>query len=383
MATEKEHGSGTHQSSGTSKSDLKSKLTNDPQQKKSHKKQKKSSNATGRLMLYLLLGLGVCVLLFMICIYPLAARTSEKEATIRIPRNATDKMVRDTLYKYFDEDYSKAVIKLSKLRGIDLKNRHGMYTIPAGTNAFAAMRRLTSGGQTPVSIRINGFRDRDHMLDLIAHKMEFPADSLKSLLSDKAYMAKFGLTPDNAMALFIDDSYEIYWTSTPRQFLDKIGENYLYLWNPENKEMAEDLGFTPAQIMILASIVDEETNEEREKGTIGRLYINRLNDGMPLQADPTVRFALGNFTIRRINHKDLEVESPYNTYRHKGLPPGPIRTTSFETVNSILRSDPNNYLFMCAKEDFSGTHNFAVSYDEHLKNAMRYQAALDARGIDR
>ena len=133
--------------------------------------------------------------------------------------------------------------------------------------------------------------------------------------------------------------------------------------------------------MIICSIVDEESNAKSEKGTIGRLYINRLKKGMKLQADPTVRFALNDFTIRRVTRNHLTVDSPYNTYQVEGLPPGPIRTTSVETIDAVLNSQPNDYLYMCAKEDFSGTHNFAADYATHQENARRYQNALNERGI--
>lgn len=334
-------------------------------------------------MLYILLGLALCIGAFMIAIYPTIITKSEQEANIKVPGNATPEMVRDTLTKYFGEKYANSVLRLAKLRRIDISQRHGAYTIPAGTNVLNAMRKLTSGAQTPVRITINGFRDMPKMISLISRKMEFPEDSLRAVLRDSLFLSQYGLTPANAMALFMDNTYETYWTASARQLVEKIGDSYNYYWDDERKELAASLGLSPAEIMVVASIVDEETNKEVEKATIGRLYINRLHNNMKLQADPTVRFALGDFTVQRILHKDLSVESPYNTYLHHGLPPGPIRTTSETTVSQILNSKPNNYLYMCAREDFSGRHNFASTYREHLENALRYQARLDERDITR
>lgn len=341
------------------------------------------STRTGRMMLYILLGLAVCITVFMAVLYPMVMITSDKEATIRIPANATEQTVRDTLNKYFDRDYTNSILRMSKLRRVNFATRHGSYTIPEGTNALGAMRKLTSGAQTPVRVTINGFRSLPLLIDRVSRKMEFPADSLTAVLNDRPLLAQYGLTPENAMALFIDDTYEFYWTTSARDMVKKIGENYQFLWTDARTSRAAELGLTPAGVMIIASIVDEETNDRDEKGTIGRLYINRLNSNMRLQADPTVRFALGDFTIQRITNADLKKESPYNTYLHDGLPPGPIRTTSDDTVKRILDSEPSNYLYMCAKEDFSGSHNFASTYSEHIENAIRYQAALDRQGIKR
>lgn len=334
-------------------------------------------------MLILLLALTLSAGAFLVWLYPMVMVKSEREATIRIPANATREMVKDSLDRYMGPDFAGKVMQLARLRNVKIENRHGSYVIPEGSNALAAMRKLTSGAQTPVRITVNGFRSLPLLIERISRKMEFPADSLENLLSDPIYMSQYGLTPEQALALFIDDTYEVYWTSSARETVDKIGETYRYFWSDSRKRQAEELGLTPADVMTIASITDEETNDEAEKGKIGRLYINRLQNNMRLQADPTVRFAIGDFTIQRITKADLKVESPYNTYLHHGLPPGPIRTTSYATLKKILRSEPHSYLYMCAKEDFSGTHNFASSYDEHLRNAARYQNALDQRGITR
>jgi len=342
-----------------------------------------SSTRTGRLMLTILLVLAVCITVFLAVLYPMVMKTSDKEATIRIPAGATTETVRDSLNKYFGEDFTRNVMRLTRLRGTDFSKRHGSYCIPKGANPMEAMRKITSGAQTPVRITINGFRSLPLLINRVSRKMEFPPDSLKAVLDDHAFLEKYGLTPENAMAMFVDDTYEVYWTTTARDLVSKIGENYLFMWDEARVRRAAELGLTPAGVMIIASIVDEETNDLEEKGAIGRLYINRLNKNMRLQADPTVKFALGDFTIQRITNADLKTESPYNTYLHAGLPPGPIRTTSDDTVRRILESEPNNYIYMCAKEDFSGSHNFASTYGEHIENANRYQAALDRKGIKR
>ncbi|MDE6716871.1 MAG: endolytic transglycosylase MltG [Muribaculaceae bacterium] len=332
-------------------------------------------------MFYILSGLAIALALLLVWGFPYVMSHTTQEAIIRIPKNGDSRTLNDSLSKYFGEKFAGRVMTISRFPDGDVSRRYGSYLIPKGSNPVSVMRRLTHGGQTPVTVTVNGFRSLDNLIDRISAKLDFDADSLRTLLRDPEVTAPFGLTPAQALALFVDDSYEFYWTSSPSEVIKKIGDNYRNLWNNERTRRAASLGMTPADIMTVASITDEETNVSAEKGTIGRLYINRLKKGMKLQSDPTVRFALNDFTIRRVKGEHLKFDSPYNTYRYAGLPPGPIRTTGKKTVDLILQSEPNDYIFMCAKEDFSGTHNFATDYEQHRENARKYQKALDERGI--
>lgn len=334
-----------------------------------------------RLTMWILISLAVLVCVGMLTIAPYMVNGSERDVTIRIPKGATIDNVADSLNKYYPEDYTAKVVRLMNLYGFDPEARHGSYFLPKGATPFATMRKLTRGAQTPVRLTINGFRSLDYLADRISLKMEFSKEDFLTALKDSTYLSKYGLTPEQALSLFFEDSYEVYWTNSPREVLDKIGDNYLNFWTEGKRDVANDMELTPAEMMIIASIADEESNQKIEKGRIGRLYINRLDKGMKLQADPTVRFALDDYAIRRVTHEHLKVESPYNTYLHEGLPPGPIRTTSRETVLSILESEPTADLFMCARPDLSGFHNFASTYEEHEKNARKYQEELDKRGI--
>ncbi len=338
------------------------------------------SKVPGR-KIYLLSGLAIAIVVLLVWLFPYIMNRTPKEALIRIPKNASKEMLTDSLTKYYGKSFASKVMNISRFPNNDPSKRYGSYLIPQGANPLSVMRRLTHGAQTPVKITINGFRSLDNLTSRISAKLDFPADSLKRLLAEPEVLSPYGLTPDQALALFVDDSYQLYWTASPQDVIKKIGANYQALWNDKRRNRAQILGLSPAEIMTVCSIVDEETNAAAEKGTIGRLYINRLNKGMKLQADPTVRFAVGDFTIRRVKGEHLKVESPYNTYRYAGLPPGPIRTTGKTTVDAVLESPANDFLFMCAKEDFSGTHNFASTYSEHQENARRYQKALDQRGI--
>lgn len=341
---------------------------------------KAPANIPGRRILFLS-GLAIVIIVLLIWCFPFFMYSAPCQAVIKIPRNATEKNVADSLSKYFGDSFSSKVLKLARFPQGNPALRHGAYLIQEGDNPISVARRLTHGAQQPVNITINGFRSLENLTNRISAKLDFPADSLRSLLADPEVMAKYGLTPQQALALFIDDTYQVYWSSSPADVIKKIGDNYLAVWNVQRKKKASQLGLSPDQIMTVCSITDEETNAVSEKGTIGRLYINRLNKGMKLQADPTVRFALNDFTIKRVKGEHLKVDSPYNTYKYAGLPPGPIRTTSKTTIDLVLDSKENDYIFMCAKEDFSGTHNFASDYNTHLENARKYQQALDQRGI--
>ncbi|MCD7816338.1 MAG: endolytic transglycosylase MltG, partial [Bacteroides sp.] len=195
------------------------------------------------------------------------------------------------------------------------------------------------------------------------------------------YCAQIGYSTETLPCLFIPNTYEVYWTMTPEAFVKRMQKEHDRFWNEERKAKAQSIGLTPEEVATLASIVEEETANNAEKPMVAGLYINRLHADMPLQADPTVKFALQDFGLRRILHTHLETDSPYNTYKHTGLPPGPIRIPSIQGIESVLNYTRHNYLYMCAKEDFSGTHNFAATFSQHLANARKYQRELNRRKI--
>ncbi|MDE7420546.1 MAG: endolytic transglycosylase MltG [Muribaculaceae bacterium] len=347
--------------------------------KKKSKAPNEKSKQTKRLVIVISSVAVVAIAVFVAMSF-LFSGMAPSSAVVRIPAGASKSQLQDSISKYLGDSYAKKVTRLVSLRGTDLNSRHGAYLIEAGMSPFTAMRRLTGGPQQPLTITINGFRLLPVLEEKVAARFDFTQDSIAAALSDPSLLKEYDLTPQKALALFINDSYEFFWNASPVDVIKKVGEHYNDVWSSERKAKAEALGLSPADIMILASIVDEETNKTDEKGAIGRLYINRLKRGMKLEADPTVRYAGGDFTIKRIV-RPREVQGAYNTYLHPGLPPGPIRTTSVETIDAILDSKPHDYIFMCAKEDFSGYHNFASTYSEHQANARRYKRELDRRGI--
>lgn len=259
--------------------------------------------------------------------------------------------------------------------------RSGRYEIEKGDGALTMFRKMKNGLQASVNLTIPTVRTVDRLAGALAKKLMIDSVALYKALTDTATCAKYGYTPETIVCMFIPNTYEVYWNTSLEKFLNKMDNESKKFWDFEKTQKAKAMNLSKEEVMTLASIVDEETANDGEKPMIAGMYYNRLKAGMPLQADPTIKFALKDFDIRRIYHNMLNVKSPYNTYKNTGLPPGPIRVPSVAGINAVLDHVHHNYLYMCAKEDFSGTHNFASTYQEHLQNAAKYSEALNKRGI--
>jgi UPF0755 protein len=257
----------------------------------------------------------------------------------------------------------------------------GKYHIKKGMSNFDIVRMLRNGRQSPVKIVINKLRTKQDLVRVIGGSLEADSNVLRQMLNDQTYLAQFGLDTNTAMCAVMPDTYEFWWNTSADKAFKKIAKYYTAYWTPEMKQKAQARNLTPQQAITLASIVDEETNNNAEKPQIASVYLNRMEKGMRLQADPTVKFAVGDFTIKRITSAITGTPSPYNTYYTAGLPPGPICTPSKKSIEAVLNSPKTEYLYFCAKEDFSGSHRFAANYADHMKNASLYQQALNKRGI--
>jgi UPF0755 protein len=263
-------------------------------------------------------------------------------------------------------------------------NKHvnaGRYEFTQGMSNYSIAKMFRSGNQKPVKLVLNKYRTKKDLISKIAKELEADSLSLSALMNDNSYLSTFDLDSNTSIAAFTPNTYEFYWNSDAKKIFNKISKAYQAFWTDDNKAKAKALNLTPAQVFTLASIVDEETNKKDEKGNVASVYLNRLQRGMKLQADPTAKFAYGDFSIKRVLNKHIEFPSPYNTYYTEGLPPGPICNPSKSSVEAVLNAPKTNYLFFCAKEDFSGHHNFASSDVEHMANAKKFQAAMDARNI--
>lgn len=248
-------------------------------------------------------------------------------------------------------------------------------------NALSLFRRLRNGQQEPVQLIIPSVRTMDRMAQYLASHLMMDSTEVVRFMADSTRCALLGYSNQQLPALFVPNTYEVYWDTSIDHFMHRMLTEHNHFWQGEREQLAKACGLTPVEVCTLASIVDEETANKAEKPDIAAMYINRLRLGMPLQADPTVKFAVGDFSLRRIYHEHLKTQSPYNTYQNQGLPPGPIRVASIDGIDAVLHHTQHPYLYMCAKEDFSGTHRFAATYQEHLQNARRYAKALNERGI--
>ena len=266
---------------------------------------------------------------------------------------------------------------LAQHNNLDKQKRTGRYAIYDGDDMHTLYRRLVSNQQSPIMVTIPPTRTVEQAVATLAKQLMTDSASIARFACNHIYYERIGFNKATIPSLFIPNTYELYWNIPPEKLIQRLLREHALFWNESRRAKAKALGMTPEEVATLASIVDEETNNNAEKPTVAGLYINRLKRGMPLQADPTVKFALGDFTRKRILNKDLETDSPYNTYKYKGLPPGPIRIPTIQAIESVLNYKKHNYLYMCAKEDFSGTHNFATTLTEHNANAKRYQQALN------
>ena len=270
---------------------------------------------------------------------------------------------------------------IAEQKGYDKNIKTGRYAIKPTDNMRYLHRRLSLGYQTPVNLTIGSVRTMDRIARNASRQLMIDSTEIIGLLNDTAYLNTIGYTQQTIPALFIPNTYEVYWNISAEDFMKRMIKEHKVFWNEERIKKAKSIGLTPEEVATLASIVEEETAVNAEKPVVAGLYINRLKRGMLLQADPTIKFSLQDFGLKRILFKHLDVNSPYNTYKHAGLPPGPIRIPSIQGLESVLNYTKHNYLYMCAKEDFSGTHNFAVTSAQHAANARRYQQALNRRGI--
>ncbi len=303
----------------------------------------------------------------------------EKQPEIQIPRDFSFDQLMDAVLQSGAIDNPKTFQRAARFMKLKDRFRPGLYRFKPGLGNKAIVRTLQKGWQTPVRLVIPGyFRSLDRFADFLGEQLEASADDFQAALSDPQNAARYGFTPETFIGMFIPNTYEVWWTVTPDDFLERMHQEYLKFWTPERDAKAAAMGLTRQEVSTLASIVIEESKYEPELPRIAGVYVNRLNKDMPLQADPTVIFAVGDPTLKRVLNKHLEIDSPYNTYKYAGLPPGPITMPPVAAIDAVLNYEHHDYLYFCAKDSFDGQHVFAKTLSAHNENARRYQRALSA-----
>ncbi len=275
----------------------------------------------------------------------------------------------------------KGFLWMAKYRDYPRNIHTGRYAIHPGENVYHVFSRLYRGYQDPINLTIGSVRTLDRLARSIGKQLMIDSAEVAKVMNDSLFQHKLSYNKETIPCLFIPETYQVYWDMSVTDLFERMQKEHQKFWNQERLNKATAIGMTPAEVCTLASIVEEETNNNPEKPMVAGLYINRLHSDMPLQADPTIKFALQDFGLRRITNAHLSVDSPYNTYRNLGLPPGPIRIPSPIGLDAVLNYVKHDFIYMCAKEDFSGTHNFASNYADHMKNARKYWNALNERKI--
>ena len=302
----------------------------------------------------------------------------QEDTYFHIFPGTTFKQLQDSLYHQKIVNDLVSFSMLAKYKGYDRTIKPGRYLLKSDMSNSEAINLLRSGNQSAVNVTFNNIRLLKEISEKLCTNIALTPDELTATMADSTLIASYGFDEENLISMFIPNTYQVYWDITAKGLLDRMYSEYQAFWDEEKKSKADSLGLTPKEVSVLASIVYAESQQHADElPRIAGLYLNRLDRNMALQADPTLIFALGDFTIKRVLNEHKEIDSPYNTYKFTGLPPGPIRSPSIAAIMGVLDHEEHNYLYMCAKEDFSGYHNFASNLTEHNRNARLYQNALN------
>ncbi len=298
-----------------------------------------------------------------------------------ISESTTFKQISDSLHINNVLKNENAFKWVSKKKNYPTTIKPGRFLFKKGMNTNQAVNILRSGIQEPVDVTFNNVRFKEELAGKVSKYIQADSVSILNLFSDENKIIEYGFNTETFRTMFIPNTYEFYWTTTAEEFANRMKKEYDRFWNAERKTKAKKLNLSPEEVIVLASIVQSETIKPDELKRVAGLYINRLKRGILLQADPTIKYAVGDYSIKRVLNEHLEIESPYNTYKYAGLPPGPIAFSEVSAINAVLNYEEHKYLYMCAKEDFSGYHNFAKTLTQHNRNAAKYREALDKNRI--
>jgi UPF0755 protein len=342
---------------------------------------------SGDFKKWVVIGLGISFISFSFYAYQIFLTPNfnignKGSVYLTIPKNGSFQNVIDTLdnRKWMEDKLS--FMFLSKLMKYRDHVKPGRYEIEPNTSNLVLIKKLKRGIQTPVALTISeNLRTKTELAEKLSRYLEARPEEFLGLMNDEAYVKAFGFDTTTIIAMFIPNTYEFFWNASPKSFMQRMNKQYKKFWNAERVAKAKQAGLTPIQVSILASIVEAETNQSIERPRVAGVYINRLRTDMPLQADPTLVFASGDFSIKRVLNIHKESNSPYNTYKFTGLPPGPIKIPAKESIDAVLNYEKHKYLYFCASPTEFGYHNFAENYRDQKKNATLYQQYLNKMKI--
>jgi UPF0755 protein len=336
-------------------------------------------------ILYFLIGAGILILVILFVIYTNLFSTGvipdKKNQVIYIPTGSSYNQVLDSLKSNLTIKNLKVLKWIAEKKGYQDKIKPGRYVIDKSLSYNSLINILRSGRQSPVRMTFNNVRTLNQIAGKIGRQLEADSAEIMDFLSDDSNYIRDGFKKENIIALFIPDTYEFYWNTNAEELYARMLKEYRLFWNDQRLSKANEKGLDPKEVSILASIIDDEVAKPEEKPRIAGVYLNRLTRGMPLQACPTIKFALNDFSITRVLKKYLTVDSPYNTYKHTGFPPGPIGCATIQGIDAVLNAEKHDYLYFAARSDFSGFHNYSRTLSEHNRYALLYQKELDKRKI--
>ena len=327
------------------------------------------------LIFLVLTGIGMCFYGYKIIFSNNISPQSENYLYIKT--GSTYSQVTDLLKEKNIVIKQKTFQKVAKWKNYPQKIKSGRYAIKQGMNNNELVNMLRSGRQDAMNFTFNNIRTKEQFAGRVSEQLEMDSVELLNLLNDTDFLSSYNLHSQTALTIFIPNTYQMWWNISTEDFVKKMYEEYKKFWTKERTQKASEMNLSPVEVSILASIVEEENHRTDEQARIAGVYMNRLKKGILLQADPTLVFAWGDFSIRRVLNYHKEIDSPYNTYKYAGLPPGIIRIPSPTCIDNVLNYEHHNYIFMCAKEDFSGYHNFAVTNSQHEANAQKYRNKLN------
>ena len=314
---------------------------------------------------------------------PILTLSGKDSIILTIPTNASYDQVMDSLTKNANINSLDLLNYIAAKRNYTSNIKPGKYLLTNKMTSYELISKLRSGDQIPVKVTFNNIRFLPKLAGIVSRKLEFDSTQLINLLQNPNFLDELGYKQETVIALFLPNTYEFWWNTSPEQFVLRMQQEYLKFWDTERLNKAKLMNLNPLEVSILASIVQEETNNSQEMSRIAGVYMNRLKVGMLLQADPTARFAYGDFSVQRITYDYLKIDSPYNTYQYAGLPPGPICMANPNTIDKVLDYEQHSYYYFCAKADNSGTHAFARNHNEHIRNANQYRQYLNRLNIRR